>query len=1148
MTSSSSVMQSVADLVEKFGKASAVIPTEDYSSMVRLCEVVKDFMHGGLRGFVQDAAGLPVLRSFCSDGTPIRTWQRWRHVSATIGNVYRQGGSSLEFLVQRAFFMFPAAKGYKMYTVMDEPLPLHNGKKAWQLFLAGKSFVPSLLGLGHQGISLNHYCFDRGVFYPLRKFFYQFDAIQLLPEYSEMSDEDRDLSKMMQWFLATPCCLHDVHNAQKRAMAMKVREQLVKDLFIVIASIRNGYDLVVARLYTWLMEKVSFQTRKGSYDDHFQFWTMMDIPYKWAEKMAELGLCFKDGRLCVDKTCENHTDIFGTIFGCLLHVFKFRKFSDSRWLTIGDSCKTLACSLHLGIDNLIGDILRDSEISQTYIGGFSRLDKEMRSFVVLCASSCNVCQTLLASLLEDDRVGKRLSQLEECIQDELNYTMCMVSPYAWQQLAEVISSESCPVVLRSEAAIASLTAAGFVEHRFISIAKELPWSLVTQGDNLNANLDSLLQMTSVTEETSLKILKLLKAKPRSELITALELMKEIRWGSLTVEQGHASAAVVSRYHQTLGRDSLLLRSFFHMCKALFKQPIDPKTNKQRAQIARLEAKMPSKSGAFQQCYKEVMAEVKAEHPEKLTPDQITKVMESAHELYAILDQDEKDGLATRAMCSQVAKENSIADDIGHLEASIMLRKSRASQEALETASLLLTSNCTYNSEQIQTIQDLFDAFHPSEQEQKNLRLKADAPPQEFEEEFASAPEDMGNIDIPQFPDDKSSCNHKWLQLICWGRDQMGRCALKFCPTPTASYWFLFLYGTQSPLQASLLPLHPVKRSVPDVCTMADFWAYESDYWRVQLEMDSYETCRAEDIEELFDDCEVHVLPGLTLLPCGRVWGSNSETIPLWEYIDESVINPKKTQNDKVKRQYKGKRGEALKAFLQKYPYFMMHIDAKSQRKMKRSKKHHKSSKHQIIHKTKSHTKPPIDPPASVASSSSTQPFHPPKPVIKKKHKPEQTLADAGLDNVWEKLGKKRAEWSAELKFGNQHFRINLNGGKFAREELKKDFDAFKGICRSDAAVDWCKDRGIQSSFHNDMIKYGEQNACHLATAWVDKMEYFRDLYDESGRMIHSLADTQKLAAAYEEPSWITEWGNTLDQKSLSWKRLQQCRAIAILRF
>ena len=63
----------------------------------------------------------------------------------------------------------------------------------------------------------------------------------------------------MEWVVTTGCALHDAHNSLKWAMHVHFQDtDLLQDVFIVAASVRNSYGLLCDRLGRWLREKVTF--------------------------------------------------------------------------------------------------------------------------------------------------------------------------------------------------------------------------------------------------------------------------------------------------------------------------------------------------------------------------------------------------------------------------------------------------------------------------------------------------------------------------------------------------------------------------------------------------------------------------------------------------------------------------------------------------------------------------------------------------------------------------------------------------------------------------------------------------------------------------------------------------------------------------
>ena len=69
---------------------------------------------------------------------------------------------------------------------------------------------------------------------------------------------------------------------------------------------------------------------------------------------VELGICWDAASksLNVSAQFRNDLDVVDRVTVILLHIFEFRKFSDSRWLSLGSSMRTLVASMVFGLEEL----------------------------------------------------------------------------------------------------------------------------------------------------------------------------------------------------------------------------------------------------------------------------------------------------------------------------------------------------------------------------------------------------------------------------------------------------------------------------------------------------------------------------------------------------------------------------------------------------------------------------------------------------------------------------------------------------------------------------------------------------------------------------------------------------------------------------
>lgn len=165
--------------------------------------------------------------------------------------VHRHGNSVVELLVQRGFLLYMKNGEQRICPVIEEPIPLTQGKGSANLFNCGRAFSPSLSSLNHPGISSQHYACDRVRFSSLERIFRALHQLQHDPKYLHFPDGGaRNLARCNDWYTATPCANHDCQNALRWSVSKRLApEGVAKDLFTLIEALRNSYDLLMERMY-----------------------------------------------------------------------------------------------------------------------------------------------------------------------------------------------------------------------------------------------------------------------------------------------------------------------------------------------------------------------------------------------------------------------------------------------------------------------------------------------------------------------------------------------------------------------------------------------------------------------------------------------------------------------------------------------------------------------------------------------------------------------------------------------------------------------------------------------------------------------------------------------------------------------------------
>eukprot|EP00974_Lingulodinium_polyedra_P042656 4095319-Lingulodinium_polyedra.AAC.1 len=122
-----------------------------------------DFLEHKAKRLVLATDHSPVLYSYGCDGTTLLSK---KHFSFEVGGMKKrkQQGQAVEFLVQKGYLKtVPHISGPVVCCLYKPPVPLTEGKKGWNLFQAYLEFFPHLRSLGHTGLIVSHYVFDRAI-------------------------------------------------------------------------------------------------------------------------------------------------------------------------------------------------------------------------------------------------------------------------------------------------------------------------------------------------------------------------------------------------------------------------------------------------------------------------------------------------------------------------------------------------------------------------------------------------------------------------------------------------------------------------------------------------------------------------------------------------------------------------------------------------------------------------------------------------------------------------------------------------------------------------------------------------------------------------------------------------------------------------
>ena len=468
-----------------------------------------------------------------SDCAPCRTVKRYVAVLDEFA-IRRSGRICEDLLVQRLFLV---DSDYNATTVLVEPRQLAN-QTCSPHFEAWPEILPTPRQLGHRDILVTHHVWDGAIFSAMRRLVKKQNEAERIYWEAELGDDEAYRLWLLRWPGFTTCMAHVTHNSLKWGCRRQMDRAVLKSAYICLESLRSGYAVLEASAPRWIASALDF------HDWHIEcvqlLWTSLGLSGALLDSLIDLQIRFSGGQLLVAEVYRNEPNIDQHVYAVLLAVWRFETFTDSRWNTLGQASKSLLATAIVGIEPLVQYIMKQAHTSTCYTRGFAgHYVASVRELLAVLATSSFVADAVLTLLQEDDRIARVVEDIDRELVHELEYIGSLPLQF-WEIVGEAVGM--APRALQN-ASLSSAAAQASHINRHLREAHKRPWCLL-QGD-INANLDTLrVEMAEPTgDEITRKLwLSLQRGYPRGQLLQALELLRNVSWTSLCVEQGHSKPA------------------------------------------------------------------------------------------------------------------------------------------------------------------------------------------------------------------------------------------------------------------------------------------------------------------------------------------------------------------------------------------------------------------------------------------------------------------------------------------------------------------------------------------------------------------------------------------------------------------------------
>ena len=1063
----------IAALVKSLSHASGTLSNSDTTMCARVAEVSKAVCEASFRRLVSQADGMPILRQSSCDGTPVKVKKVVSLVLPAKGKTtLRSGSEAHEFLITISFLRFIDSFGrWSTRAWLHDPRPLTQGKSVPALVSASARIWRSCRQLGHTGPCVEAYVFDRCGFASLKRHFEEW--------HEQRSDQfgvpDTKFSPELLWItelvVFAPCALHDAQNAFKWAMAGGVVDaDLLRNVHIAVESLRNSTDLLVRHVALWVNRHIRFVSpwATSQMQEWYELWTALGVEPDLCEILScTLQFRWEDDAIFIVKDQEG-SDCVGLIMNVLLDLWRFREFTDSRWLQTGTCGRSFIVALLTGIGSCVQEIRGDPTASEYFIGGFDRLGANEKAFLAQAAIVSRVSDAAHVLLMEDGRVLEQLDELKESMNEEMQW-MIGLPAFFWSKVASVCDLRAHELKQRS--IDAGFVCIGFFDYRVFAAAQEYPWRLAM--GNVSDNLSKLAAEDEPLEPTAHKVwLQLRAGLPRKMIERQVCLLRDVCWSTLVAEQLHGTAAAIRRHHPEYTMDTLMARAMVMATNQLMPKPSDHdrKIEKLKQRLETLKHKCPNKAGGRQMYLKELheAARGQMESSGQPTPRGFAKFLMKNHaNVYSKKVFQVRHFYESRAKTVARQKQVTIDEEIELLKAELGLATAHASEAAAQRPPMVLR-DCHWGDADFKTFSAMMDDPSCSAASVAASRANiAIAPPPV--KEIANVAVAAGVV--------PAVSGIGWLSQVCSRRGSFVK---------TAFIWgrgaerqaVKFLFASRSPAYVGVSPMAEVSSdAIADAAQASsnDLAGQAAGSWRTSFVVDFL---AHRSLVKIVPDNEadVLVLPHLVHVHT-NVWASDALAVPLRSYIDRFPVETMRDGPPSAKKP-RTKVNDSLDEVLKAHPWLNSSI-AK------------------------------VNKAAGVMKSSV-----PAEPATSSDSSGEEEDDDSSLEKLFAKLEAARPEVELRKTMHDGDFVVVVLAGVAT---LVRDGPSYQGVARGGLAEDWCRRRGLRLSASFLMDLYTPAGAASLARAWCHRMQFFFNLYVSGGLDVRH-AFTAEQMEAYEEPT------------------------------
>jgi hypothetical protein len=466
----------------------------------------------------------------------------------------------------------------------------------------------------------------------------------------------------------------------------------------------------------------------------------------------------------------NTPDFIDLMITLYMHVWKFRRWTTSRFLQTGACGRQMLFSLLLGLEPIVTYALANGE-SSYYIGGVNRyMSAKVKAFTVQTALCSRISDEPLLMMMKDDRLPLQLPKVDAAMVKSLEQIQA-ISDDARAFFGHVVAMDACE--LRDSCCKGALAAAGYVGMH-LRHARRKVWALL-QGDR-NANLFAFAAGPQPDNESStlFRIWTLMQQGEVDICLQGLELLALASWTTLNEEEAHAVASGLMRGHRQYGSPMLQSRSQVIQFQPLLSvDPLEARLARLSGQILRVDTRNPNYFTGRQLFVRELNFEVQEQRLSGRTlGSHIHETILARHgSRWAGMTENQRRSYDERAVDARVETVTANAAKRVVLTSEVQKLEKQIADAAVQSKPVRLSA-CKLNAVDKISIQafweqERFSALNVMPQINSNgmtLKVPNDLVRQVLEKV---------NIDT-----DPKSCTPAWVKLMCFNRVFFSGCVIQ----------------------------------------------------------------------------------------------------------------------------------------------------------------------------------------------------------------------------------------------------------------------------------------------------------------------------------------------------------------------------------